>query len=583
MKTKRNGYSIVRLISTSIQLLYLATVFLSLFYFTYFTKSNYSKSLEYYKQVALDAVKTISFNIDSTIKQLESIVYEASNTPIWFTESPYEHMLYAKTLEDSLAGSLSMSTIADAMIILPRRSDFILETHIMDDVVFNEFLDKYNRYNTVFPEISYFGIEDDIHLVLSRPIRQWYSKTRLTQTVGTLYVTIPIRNLLNETILDGQQMIGSMNNGSLRIFASTVEDPQLFAPDLATYIHGTRTGVISHNNHTIIVNPIEGTELLSLVFVPDNALYLLTWRMGLIGVAALLLLALIAIGGIKFLNNRIRHPINSLIEEVQGIQSYSNEYRLKKSESYEITEISESINHLLDELEKRNDLILKTRENLRELHLLHRESQLLVLQAQINPHFLYNTLECIRSIAQSYNAQEISDILQPMIQIYRYSASRSHMGTIDSEIACVKNYAQIIETRFDSRIRVEISCDPSVGDVAIPRMVLQPIVENAVNHGYENTLDEVVISVQTGREETAVLISVTDWGVGMTEMECAALVKRLSVEKLAEGDETSIGLRNVHQRIKREFGEKYGVSIASASGKGTTVTVRIPLSTEART
>ncbi|OQA42861.1 MAG: putative sensor-like histidine kinase [Spirochaetes bacterium ADurb.Bin315] len=340
---------------------------------------------------------------------------------------------------------------------------------------------------------------------------------------------------------------------------------------------------MSYRNYRILVNPIKGTELFLIVFIPVSSLYSLAWSLILFGMGALLIILLVVIGGIKFINKRIRHPINSLIGDVHSIQSHGNGYRLKKSRSFEITEISDSINQLLDELERRNDLILRTRENLRELRLLHRESQLLALQAQINPHFLYNTLECIRSIAQGYNADEISDILDPMISIYRYSASSNHMGTIESEIACVKNYARIIGIRFDSRIRIEIVDEASVGDAAIPRMVLQPIVENAVNHGYENTLDDVVIRVQTGIEAGDAMVSVSDWGVGMTETEHSALMERITADKLPDDNDKHIGLRNVHQRIRREFGKRYGVSISSTAGKGTVVTIRVPFSRENQT
>ncbi|MGI6225810.1 MAG: sensor histidine kinase [Peptococcales bacterium] len=583
MKNRSGSYSIVKLISTRIQLLYLATVCLSLFYFIYFAQANYSKSLEHYKQLVQDAEKAISFSIESAIRHLDSIVYEASNSPLWFTENPYEHMLYYKTLEDSLAGSLSTSSVADAMVILPRKSDIVLESHIMDDVVFKDFLDTYNRYNTILPQTSYFSSGDDMHLVLSKPIRKRYFKTRLTQTVGTMYVTIPMENLLSESLEDIQQMIGSNKNGSLQIYASTVEDAEIHEPDFACCIAYDQDTVVSYRNYRILVNPIKGTELFLIVFIPVSSLYSLAWSLILFGMGALLIILLVVIGGIKFINKRIRHPINSLIGDVHSIQSHGNGYRLKKSRSFEITEISDSINQLLDELERRNDLILRTRENLRELRLLHRESQLLALQAQINPHFLYNTLECIRSIAQGYNADEISDILDPMISIYRYSASSNHMGTIESEIACVKNYARIIGIRFDSRIRIEIVDEASVGDAAIPRMVLQPIVENAVNHGYENTLDDVVIRVQTGIEAGDAMVSVSDWGVGMTETEHSALMERITADKLPDDNDKHIGLRNVHQRIRREFGKRYGVSISSTAGKGTVVTIRVPFSRENQT
>ena len=212
------------------------------------------------------------------------------------------------------------------------------------------------------------------------------------------------------------------------------------------------------------------------------------------------------------------------------------------------------------------------------MQLLNRESQLRSLQAQINPHFLYNTLECIRSISQHYGVGEISKIISGMIRIYRYSASHVSQGTVESEFSCADAYAQIVQVRYEGRYNIVLDADPDLHNYHMPKMILQPLIENAVNHGliYRYTDGEVRV---TAREAAGdILVTVADNGKGMKPEELLALRERLEQGILTESKKDSIGLNNVHLRIRKTFGASYGVQVESREDEGTTVYIRFPKS-----
>ena len=580
MTHRREGYSLTKLISTFLLLLFMATVCLSLFYFLYFSKTTYSNKLDYYRRIAFDNAQGIADDIRSAEKQLDSIVAISSNSAVWFATDAYESMLSAQSLENALAGSLRISNVADAIIVISRKSDMIIEAHSMTETDFQDFLNQYNHYNSILPSSRFFVDADKFHYVLSQPITKRYYKTMLTQTVGTAYITIPFDTLLSLSTPDVQQVLYCPQNRSAQICAAELSDPSLFGIDLSTAIKLPNEEASSTylGRYMVIAEPIEDTGIYLLLFIPRSELVSSMFGIFVLGVSLLLVILVLTILGIRFISNRIHAPINSLIQDVQSISEHDETYRLRGSRSYEVADISDSINHLLDELEQRNNLVLETRENLRELRLLHRESQMLALQSQVNPHFLYNTLECVRSIAQSYQAEEVSDILDPMISIYRYSSSNQLMGTVGSECESVQLYASIIQIRFGNRIQIRLQVDPSVEHVPLPRMVLHPIVENAVNHGYANTLDTVDVLVEAKMRDGMVVLSVTDHGCGIAEQELELLMERITAKKLIEDNQSHVGLRNVHQRICREFGNNFGLKIESIPQVYTTVTVTIPTS-----
>lgn len=212
------------------------------------------------------------------------------------------------------------------------------------------------------------------------------------------------------------------------------------------------------------------------------------------------------------------------------------------------------------------------------MNLEKKTAQLKALQSQINPHFLQNTLQLIGGLAFSSKPEEINELIRSLSQMFRYVIrGQNDLATIRMELDHLNNYMHIQMQRFSPRITYEVECDPEAADCRIPKLTLQPIVENAFQHGLDKKSGDWRLKVQAQRNEQGVLIIVEDNGVGMDASTLEDLQKSLHRETdqiWNIGDR--IGLSNVASRIKMHFGLQYGVSVESEPGVGTRVSIQIP-------
>lgn len=214
------------------------------------------------------------------------------------------------------------------------------------------------------------------------------------------------------------------------------------------------------------------------------------------------------------------------------------------------------------------------------------EAELHALQNQINPHFLYNTLEVIRGRALVQNAQDIADMTEALATIFRYNINRpGEVATFQEEIENVRNYMLIQNCRFGDRFRfvTEIEdVESGIMNHMLPVLTLQPVVENAIYHGINDCKSGGLIHLRAYLTEREMIITIADNGKGMDDMtlreihrKLAGAVEGISVEKKS-GRGSGIALINVNQRIKFYFGQEYGLDIKSTQGMGTTVILTIP-------
>ena len=216
----------------------------------------------------------------------------------------------------------------------------------------------------------------------------------------------------------------------------------------------------------------------------------------------------------------------------------------------------------------------------------NRQAQYLALQNQINPHFLYNTLEAIRGEALSEGMENIANITEAMATFFRYTISNmDNLVSLEEELSNAENYFAIQNYRFGERISMQVDIEPgseAARDVKIPKLTLQPIIENAIIHGLEHQVQPGKVSVHIGIVEQRLLIEITDDGVGMSESTLEEINRRLlHPETVLPGEEKprtgGIALINVDNRIKLIFGEQYGLKVSSIKGYGTRVEVSLPV------
>ncbi len=218
--------------------------------------------------------------------------------------------------------------------------------------------------------------------------------------------------------------------------------------------------------------------------------------------------------------------------------------------------------------------------------LLQKQAQFNELQSQINPHFLYNTLESIRCEMLMIDAVEVADMTESLSLFFRYGIrSSNELATLDDEIENIKHFFKIQQFRFENRFSLGIVFENEVNtsQTYLPKLTLQPIIENSIRHGLEKKVGSGDIILRINTTATLLIIKVSDNGVGIKEAELQEIRRKLNnpnreMKHLANqpNSGSGIALTNVNQRIQLLFGQRYGINISSTYGIGTSVEILLP-------
>ena len=229
-------------------------------------------------------------------------------------------------------------------------------------------------------------------------------------------------------------------------------------------------------------------------------------------------------------------------------------------------------------------ILQRTRENAAQIF--DKQTELIALQSQINPHFLYNTLECIRGQALLDDNYGIANMTEVLSSFFRYSISRKgNLVTLRDELDNTSNYMQIQRYRFNNRFSLEIRIDEEdkvAYDYLIPRLILQPVVENAIFHGLRDKLEDGKIIIEIIVTDSNLMIIVSDNGEGIESEQLKELNNRIHSQDLqmetkdSTQSHTGIALPNVNKRIRLLFGDQYGINVYSVLGHGTDVEIIVP-------
>ena len=230
----------------------------------------------------------------------------------------------------------------------------------------------------------------------------------------------------------------------------------------------------------------------------------------------------------------------------------------------EVQELSASFSHMVGRIQQ---LMVTVRQE--EVNL--RKTELKALQAQINPHFLYNTLDSIAWMCEQGQNADAVRMVHALARLFRISISKGHeLIPIAREIEHAESYLQIQKYRYKNRFTYHFEVDPGCLDYLCNKITLQPIIENAINHGLDLMVEEGHITVQVCPDGQDILFRVRDDGVGMTPEQVAAILNK------GPSDRTGIGIKNVNDRLKIYFGKQYGLRIDSVPDEGTCVEIRMP-------
>jgi two-component system, sensor histidine kinase YesM len=274
-----------------------------------------------------------------------------------------------------------------------------------------------------------------------------------------------------------------------------------------------------------------------------------------------------------FISGSISNPIRELRKMAASIAEGNLNVRVENKNTDEIASLGASLNTMAGKLKELLDNSIKEQENLKK-------SELKALQAQINPHFLYNTLDTIVWMAEANKSEQVIEIVGALSKFFRITLSKGKdFISVKDEIEHVRSYLIIQKIRYRDILNFRIEVDEDILDYKILKLILQPIVENALYHGIKNRRSggEILIKGSKRDEEYAILFEIIDNGIGMTEEklnEVQAELNNNNVEPLIK--ESGFGLNNVHKRIKLYYGKDYGLFIQSEYNKGTHISICIP-------
>ncbi|MEY8417760.1 histidine kinase [Oscillospiraceae bacterium 44-5] len=361
---------------------------------------------------------------------------------------------------------------------------------------------------------------------------------------------------LSDTNFDGviTDLRGNIMYSSKHAFAS-VDNKFSCASHGSVELNGLRYWVLSETT------PDGGAIIYSLVYYP---------RSGAL-IAGLIALAMAAAAWYVTARNVFASmaassaaSVEHLVQELRYIRTTDSGHRIEMDSGDEFSEVAHQTNYMLDALKELNE---RNTELLRRSNRIEMEQ----LTAQMNPHFLYNTLEIIRTLAL-FDGVKAEQVITELTQVLRYSIDFSRDEVpLQDDIFYIQSYLNIQKVRFGSRFRCQLDIAPECMDCMVPKLLLQPLLENSIKYGFRRRM-ELQIRVEGRLEEGALLFRVADDGGGMEEEQALALQAQLASH---DRDSPSIGLRNLARRLDLKYGSKSGVEVVNHEGRGFEVLVRI--------
>ncbi len=240
----------------------------------------------------------------------------------------------------------------------------------------------------------------------------------------------------------------------------------------------------------------------------------------------------------------------------------------------EFGELGRSFNHMIKEIKQLIEMVYKEQKS-------KRKAELKILQAQIKPHFLYNTLDTIQWMAQDYGAKDIVEIVAALTKLFRIALSKGReVITVREEIDHIKSYMIIQKARYEDKLEYSISYDEALLNMSVLKLTAQPIVENAIYHGIKQKRGNGKVDIVFSKNEHCMLITISDNGAGLSEeklREINAMLNGETTGTISSESGSGYGIANVHTRIRMTYGNEYGLKYSNQLNEGTTVHILLPL------
>lgn len=401
----------------------------------------------------------------------------------------------------------------------------------------------------------------------------------LTQKETLGYIVIGVdqkrfQELCQNAVKNNQEAVLILDKNGGELTRTGEIDPKveeyLKSEEFAKQNYKERLNHFTYGNYDIVCNQREmnasivckivprytmQTQIFDIIYMPMSLLIGI-----LIGLMPLLLI----------ISNIVTKPLRQLSEAIQKFSTGDFEQQVEVATHDEVGDVAECFNSMVKDIK---ELI----EQNYVITLQEKESELAALQAQINPHFLYNTLDSLYWQVVETGNDEIAENILALSQLFRLVLSQGQKEvTVEQEMELITRYLQIQKMRFTKRLNYDIAIEESVKKVKIPKLILQPFVENAIVHGFENVTTPCYLKVTAKEEDDFLYCSIQDTGIGMNQNQIAEIYEEETV-RYSKQRIGKYAIKNIKERLKLKYQHDFKLEITSEVGKGTTVILWIPL------
>lgn len=429
-----------------------------------------------------------------------------------------------------------------------------------------------------------------VQLVFMGPVYDQLSSASFVDPLGYLCFSIEpdsfISSLSNSDIAPIQYVLRD-GNGQSYFFDDQLSSDrcELYSELLqkaAAKIQNTQKSWLQEGSQYIYGYPIEGTDCILYGITSAEYISPYIFRGFIILAFVFILFSIFIFVLFYIIFRQIVVPVKTLSQRIYTARKYGTSpvtFISPVNGCMETRALSEEFNKLIAQNDSLSASLLHSTETSYKLAVEKERAEMSHLRSQINPHFLYNTLESIRGMAMERGDQRIADISTAIGKMLRYSIKGSDIVLLKTEIELTKAYLQIQTTRFPEKFQTFFSMADDVENSYVCKLMLQPILENSIIHGFSHLTQGGVLWVGGKREADTLIITIQDNGSGIPADTLADIQQLLNCETSVEAD-AHIGIANVHRRIQLHWGERYGVSVFSQENCGTRVVLTLPLITQ---
>ena len=421
-------------------------------------------------------------------------------------------------------------------------------------------------------KLPYITMDDNSEKFIISAVRAYNSLMAIKQ-LATERVSIDEKTICNIysgiNIVKGSKIFIVDKSGTV----ISAQDKNLLTKKMGTQVYvkdalmsneGFFKTHIKNTENTVFHYLIEGTGWQVIQTIPESELNKQILIINLIIIICISFCILFGIFFSLIQNTSILKPIKLLSKEMERVKKGNFDIDLKIMNKDEIGDLSNLFSDMVSKIRELIDSDYKSK--IRE-----KEAEVIAIQSQINPHFLYNTLDSIRWMAVGNKDYAVGEQIEALSDIFRHVLNKGKdMTTIKEELDHLNNYIFIQKSRYGDRIFVDIQVDDSLMEYITPKLILQPLVENSFQHGLESKVEGGKIHIQIEKLESGIKFSVTDDGMGTNQDKITKMISSKTESH------NVFALNNINDRIQLKFGKEYGLKFSSQVGKGTTVEVVIP-------